>query len=111
MTTISFSIRGSAPEPYVVTFHLAPGTLAAFCTCPAGDQGQACKHRLRILAGDPAGIVDVDPEAVAAVRAAALGTPLAAALLGLAHAEAAAAAAKAALTAAKQQVSAAMRGQ
>lgn len=111
MTTVSFAVRGSAAEPYLVTFHLAQGTLAAFCTCPAGDQGQACKHRLSILAGDTSGIVDVDPEAVTAVRSAMVGTPLAAALLSLAQAEAEAAAAKADVTAAKKQVAAAMRGQ
>lgn len=55
--TITFLVQGSAPEPYTVTFTKSDKRVNAFCTCPAGDNGQYCKHRVRILAGESTGIV------------------------------------------------------
>jgi uncharacterized Zn finger protein len=47
-----FLIKGSASEPYKVTFEKDGSNLSAYCTCPAGQNGQYCKHRFAILAGD-----------------------------------------------------------
>lgn len=46
-----FYVQGSAKEPYKVTFQKEGSNLSAFCTCPAGDNGQYCKHRFNILGG------------------------------------------------------------
>jgi uncharacterized Zn finger protein len=52
-----FIVQGSADEPYKVTFRRKGNNLSAYCTCPAGENGQYCKHRFRILAGCDDGIV------------------------------------------------------
>ncbi len=57
MQEMTFLVQGSAPEPYKVQFRIDGANLSAWCTCPAGEVGQYCKHRLRILDGDIAGIV------------------------------------------------------
>jgi uncharacterized Zn finger protein len=55
---VVFEVQGSAPSPYRVTFaNQGDGNLSAFCTCPAGANGQSCKHRVAIIAGETAGIV------------------------------------------------------
>jgi uncharacterized Zn finger protein len=64
-----FEIQGSAATPYRVTFeNRGEGKLAGFCTCPAGQAGQYCKHRLSILAGSAVGVVSGnEPEVQIAV--------------------------------------------
>lgn len=57
MSVIIFQVQGSAKAPYKVTFTKDGNNLSAFCTCPAGDNGQCCKHRIDILGGSIAGIV------------------------------------------------------
>ena len=58
MSTVSFHVQGSAEEPYNVTFQKRSDTnLSAYCTCPAGKNGQYCKHRINIMAGSTTGIV------------------------------------------------------
>jgi len=70
MATIEFLVQGSAEEPYRVTFiRKGQGNLSAYCTCPAGENGQYCKHRFRIMAREMTGIVSSnlgDVETVAA---------------------------------------------
>ena len=51
MDTIKFLIQGSADEPYQVTFTKEGDNLNAFCSCPAGKNGQYCKHRFNLLGG------------------------------------------------------------
>lgn len=52
MEAIEFLVQGSAAEPYRVSFFRRDGTnLSAYCTCPAGENGMYCKHRIRILQG------------------------------------------------------------
>jgi uncharacterized Zn finger protein len=57
MSKIQFQVQGSSADPYEVTFERRGADLIAFCTCPAGENGQHCKHRLRIMAGESTGIV------------------------------------------------------
>ncbi|MFV1851624.1 MAG: SWIM zinc finger family protein [Thalassospira sp.] len=58
MDELRFSIQGSSDEPYTVRFERpAPGNLNAYCTCPAGQNGQYCKHRVNLLNGEIKGIV------------------------------------------------------
>jgi hypothetical protein len=57
MGEISFLVQGSAEEPYRVTFRKNGNSLNAYCTCPAGENGQYCKHRIKILGGITHGII------------------------------------------------------
>ncbi len=58
MDIVEFSVQGSSETPYTVSFTFDENKLSAFCTCPAGNSGTACKHRLSVLAGSNSGIVD-----------------------------------------------------
>ena len=52
MQEILFEVQGSAPEPYKVIFvRRSERNLSAYCSCPAGEKRQYCKHRFNILAG------------------------------------------------------------
>lgn len=62
---ISFLVKGSKPEPYTVTFKFDDKSFIAICTCPAGEEGMHCKHRLGILSGDLSNILKVNKEEVA----------------------------------------------
>lgn len=57
MDKISFQVQGSALEPYTVRFMKNGDNLTAHCTCPAGENGQYCKHRFNILSRSTKGIV------------------------------------------------------
>lgn len=54
---LTFLVQGSAAEPYEIVFRKGDTSLSALCSCPAGDIGQACKHRIAILKGDAGGII------------------------------------------------------
>lgn len=58
MNRLVFYVQGSAVEPYRVTFEKIGNNLNGYCTCPAGDKGQHCKHRTNILYGVLDGIVN-----------------------------------------------------
>ncbi|WP_166296243.1 SWIM zinc finger family protein [Photorhabdus tasmaniensis] len=57
MEKINFLVQGSAEEPYKVTFTKDVKEFLAFCTCPAGENGMYCKHRINIINGDTRNIV------------------------------------------------------
>jgi uncharacterized protein (UPF0254 family) len=57
MEKIMFKIQGSASEPYITAFSKHGNKIVARCSCPAGNVGQLCKHRLNILQGTTNGIV------------------------------------------------------
>lgn len=104
MDEIKFRVKGSAAEPYHVTFSRAGGELRAYCTCPAGENGQYCKHRLRILAGNSSEIVTANAEQVRQVQNWLAGTRLQIALSEVAEAERQAESAKRHLAAAKKRL-------
>lgn len=55
------SVQGSAKTPYDVTFYLdETQQIVATCSCPAGQNGTHCKHRIRILNGDVSDVIDGD---------------------------------------------------
>lgn len=85
--TITFVVQGSSPEPYTVTFTKTDDRLNAFCTCPAGEKGQYCKHRFRILSGDSTGIIGDNMREVPTVRGWMHGSPLESAFQQLQEAE------------------------
>ena len=109
MTTVVFSVQGSAAEPYEVTF-LREGTkLSAYCSCPAGQNGQYCKHRFSILSGEASGVVSTNVSDIALVASWLPGSNVALALDALARAERDLAHAQKVVSAAKKAVAAAMR--
>lgn len=92
-TQKTFSVQSSSGEPYEVTF-FRDDQLHATCTCGAGIQNKACKHRLNILAGDDDGILSSNKEEAETVRSWLAGTALQRALQGVIESEAEVAAAK-----------------
>ena len=109
MESIEFSVQGSAPEPYRVTFEKNGQRLAAFCTCPAGDSGQVCKHRMSILAGSAEAVLSNNRDEVQAVVAWLRGSDLEAAIKAMDQAEAEVEQAKKRVSAAKKHLAAIMR--
>ena len=88
MPEVRFHVQGSAAEPYVVTFRdRGNGNLSAYCTCPAGQNGQYCKHRFAILAGETKGIVSGNEGEVSLVVEWLAGSDIEAALEDLADAQ------------------------
>ena len=59
-------------EHYAVTFTREGTNLRTSCTCPAGQKGIHCKHRLSLLAGDLSSIVGEVPADIGAQLAALL---------------------------------------
>ncbi len=80
MDKIKFLVQGSAEYPYEVIFIKRGSNLSAYCTCPAGENSQYCKHRFRILAGSNEGIVSDNKDEVMIVKAWLPGTDVEAAL-------------------------------
>ena len=68
MEELRFKVQGSASDPYDVTFQYHGTNLSAYCTCPAGVNGQYCKHRFAIMAGEAIGIVSGNESDVATVH-------------------------------------------
>ncbi|MFH1702022.1 MAG: SWIM zinc finger family protein [Nitrospirota bacterium] len=87
MEEIYFLVQGSAEEPYKVTFKKNGSNLSAYCTCPAGENGQYCKHRFRILDGCNEGIVSANKDEVMIIRSWLCGTDVEAALMEVAEKE------------------------
>lgn len=105
----SFFVQGSADEPYKVTFRKNGDNLSANCNCPAGVNGQYCKHRFRILGGFTDGIVSGNETDVEVVKSWLLGTDVETALNLFMDAEDKFEIAKRKLSAAKQQLAKAFR--
>lgn len=99
-----FLVQGSAPEPYTVTLYLLGSNLSASCTCPAGQYGTYCKHRIAVLSGDTSSIVSDNVAEVAVVTRWLIGTPLADALADFLEAERLVAHAKTRMANAKKRV-------
>lgn len=110
MNEIHFKVQGSAQEPYKVTFVKRSQTnLSAYCTCPAGDNGQYCKHRFRILDGFTTDIVSENIEQVKTIQSWLVGTDVEEALLTMRAIDSEAIKIKKALASAKKEVAKAMR--
>ncbi len=110
MQELRFLVQGSAAEPYVVVFvNRGDGNLSAHCTCPAGQNGQYCKHRFAILGGKTKGIVSGNEDDVAAVVDWLAGSDIESALEVLARAEEELAEAKQKASQAKKLLARAMR--
>lgn len=109
MKEIQFLVQGSSPEPYRVTFSIDGKNLNSFCTCPAGQNGQYCKHRFNLLAGDTRKLVSDNADEVPTVLNWLSGSDVEAAIEKVHEAERVFLDAKAALSQAKKNVAIAMR--
>lgn len=109
MQEIKFEVQGSASKPYVVVFVRQSDTnLSAYCSCPAGGNGQYCKHRFNILDGLTKGVVSDNLDDVKVVQSWLSGTDVEAALINMRKLEAEAVRIKEELSAAKKEVAKAM---
>lgn len=108
MNELSFLVKGSAADPYEVTFIKDGDSLTALCTCPAGQFGNFCKHRITILDGDGKAIVSDNANRVATIVEWLQGTDVAAALLEYRNLEQSGDGSKSVLAAAKKKLARAM---
>lgn len=102
METLEFLVQGSAAEPYRVSFRRDGADLSGYCTCPAGENGMYCKHRIRILHGLIEAIVSDNTNDVITVAGWLAGTDVETALQTVTSLENEAARIKNALSAAKR---------
>lgn len=110
MDKVVFEVQGSDIDPYQVTFvRRSEENLSAYCTCPAGDNGQYCKHRFRILDGSTKNIVSGNEEEVATVTAWLPGTDVERAIQEMHRLESEHDRIKKELSDAKKRVAAALR--
>lgn len=104
-----FLVQGSSPEPYKVVFTRRSNiNLSAHCSCPAGENGLYCKHRLDILAGNTKAVLNANSDDITTVRSWLIGSHLEKALLRANELEEEAARIKKALTLAKAGLAKAM---
>lgn len=103
-------MQGSAEDPYIVTFFLEADNLISLCTCPAGENGSHCKHRIKILEGNKENIVSKNIDEIETVLSWLSGTPLEQAIKKYRETEIDFERAKAAIALAKKKLSGIMLG-
>lgn len=108
MEQLDFIVKGSSSSTYEVTFIKDGGSLTALCTCPAGQFGGPCKHRLAILDGQPDGISSDNADQVLTVGQWLLGSDVESALHELRDAEKSGTASKADIASLKKKLGRAM---
>ena len=109
MGRLEFFVQGSSPEPYRVVIEKKAENLNGFCTCGAGSNGQACKHVMRILSGNPEGLAGDFHEQLTLAVNWTVGTDVDLAIKDLIAAEDHYEAAKRSLSVAKKAMSASLR--
>jgi uncharacterized Zn finger protein len=82
-----FRVKGSTPEGYEVTFIKDGDSLTALCTCPAGQYGNFCKHRIAILDGKTSSISSGNADQAPTIIKWLAGTDVEVALAALREAE------------------------
>ena len=83
MEQLIFNVKGSSSDAYEVTFIKDGSSLTALCTCPAGQFGNSCKHRVAILDGKSASVSSDNANQVATVTQWLVGSDVEAALAEL----------------------------
>lgn len=109
MEKLIFEVQGSSTDPYTVTFTKQKNNVNAFCTCPAGENGQYCRHRFAIMAGDSKAVISPNKDQVMVVKSWLPGSDVEEALMVLAEAEHEYDKAKTHLSMAKKNLAKAMR--
>ena len=87
MKELVFVVKGSSSGTYEITFIKDGDSLTALCTCPAGQFGNFCKHRIAILDGKSESISGDNADQVPTVTGWLVGTDVEAALAKLREAE------------------------
>lgn len=108
MEQLTILAKGSSADPYELTFIKDGSSLTALCTCPAGNFGGSCKHRVAVFDNDAGAVVDGDEGKVAVVVEWLVGTDVEAALQEMREASSAPDATKESLAAAKKKLARAM---
>ncbi len=108
MEELIFLVKGSSDTPYEVTFIKDGSSLTAICTCPAGQFGNFCKHRIAILDGDISAITSENVARATTVVSWLAGTDVESALFELRAVEASTDVARNVLVAAKKKLARAM---
>ncbi len=108
MKELTISVKGSSADPYEVTFIKDGDSLTALCSCPAGQYGNFCKHRISILDGNSDAIVSDNGDVVSTILEWLQGTDVAAALSEFRELEGTPDTPKSALVAAKRKLARAM---
>lgn len=104
MEQLTLLVQGSSSDPYELTFIKDGDHLTALCDCPAGTFSNLCKHRVAILEGDAAAVIDDDAGKVSTVVEWLLGTDVESALAELREVESHADTSKADLAIAKKKL-------
>lgn len=107
--SIQFLVQGSSDDPYRVTFEVRDGQLKGYCTCPAGDNGQFCKHRINLLYGVVDNVLDLDEQKMALLHSWIPGSEVETALQEIIEAEKEVARANKVLKEAKKNLSKVLR--
>ena len=92
----------STGEIYNVSVVRNGANLTCTCTCPAGQKGTACKHRLGILSGSSTGVTGGDINRIESIPGIMQGTDVESALINVSTLEDQIAALKKQITAAKK---------
>ena len=87
MEELIFVVKGSSSGTYEITFIKDGDSLTALCTCPAGQFGNSCKHRVAILDGKSESISGDNADQVPTVGEWLVGTDVETALAELREAE------------------------
>ena len=80
---VEFLVQGSASEPYRVSFWRVGDNVKSSCTCQAGKNGLACKHRLSLLDGEVTNLVFSSPDSFQNLQRILEGSDVGAALRSL----------------------------
>ena len=108
MEQLDFVVKGSSSDAYEITFIKDGDSLTALCTCPAGQFGGPCKHRIAILDGNASGVTSDNADKVVTVTGWLEGSDVQVALSELRNAEKTGNASKADLAALKKKLGRAM---
>ena len=108
LNELTFLVKGSSADLYELTFIKDGDSLTALCSCPAGQYGNFCKHRISILDGDGAAIVSDNTDQVSTVANWLQGTDVEAALTEFRSINKSADTPKSALVTAKKNLARAM---
>lgn len=110
MERLEFSVKGSQPDPYQVSFEADGENVRAFCTCAAGENGGSCKHRLDLMDGVETALLSSNTADVVRLKELLKGSSLEAAYKDVQKAAADSDVAKQKLASAKKALSKVMHG-
>jgi hypothetical protein len=111
MDDLVFAVRSSSnPLVYQLRATRTATGVRFSCSCPAGDNGQHCKHRLALLVGDVTAIAEGTHDDVLALAELVRNSQIVTAMREVEDAEKAVAAAQRNLKKAKQALGRAMMG-